>query len=145
MTAVDNEPAMLAALRLSEPVLADITTVRLGRRFDAVLLTSHLVNHPDPATVRALLRTVRIHLRGNRFAVIERYPRGWVATCTERTTERDGVRFHLCDIDRRRRRWRAQRDDGLRVRRQAARTAVPGARVDESLLAGLRARVILLD
>lgn len=144
VTAVDNEPAMLAHLRLSEPILADIATMRLGRRFDAVLLTSHLVNHPDPATVRALLRTVRVHLRAGGFAVIERYPPGWVATCTERSVERDGVRFHLRDIER--------TDDGVLSAKMiyefdGKRLEQPfrAREFDESLIAAWRARIMLID
>lgn len=43
----------------------------------------------------AMLETARNHLRPNGFAVIERYPPGWVATCAEQIIERDGVRFTL--------------------------------------------------
>jgi SAM-dependent methyltransferase len=100
VVALDNEPEMLTHLRLSRPVLADLTTVRLGESFDAVLLMSHLVNNPDRQTVRAMLQTVRNHLRPNGFAVIERYRPGWVATCAEGTSERDGIRFTLQDLSR---------------------------------------------
>ncbi len=45
---IDDSPEMLAAMDPSvEAVLADARTVRLGRRFDAVLLASHLLNDPD--------------------------------------------------------------------------------------------------
>lgn len=100
VVAVDNEPAMLAHLRLSRPVLADVAAVRLDETFDAVLVMSHLVNRSDHTTVKAILSTARKHLRPNGFAVIERYPPGWVATCEEQTTERDGVRFTLRDLSR---------------------------------------------
>jgi SAM-dependent methyltransferase len=101
VVAVDNEPEMLSHLTLSRPVRAEITSLRLEREaFDAVLLMSHLVNNPDTATVKAMLETAQYHLRPNGFCVIERYPPGWVATCAERTTERDGVRFTLRDLSR---------------------------------------------
>ena len=101
VVAVDNEPEMLRHLRLSRPVKAEITQLSLeGQLFDAVLLMSHLVNLPDTSTVRAMLETVRKHLHPNGFVVIERYPPGWVASCTERTTEHDGVRFTLQDLSR---------------------------------------------
>lgn len=101
VVAVDNEPEMLSHLRLSRPVRADIASLSLvGEEFDAVLLMSHLVNHPDTSMVAAMLETVRKHLRPNGFAVIERYPPGWVASCSERTTERDGVRYTLRDLSR---------------------------------------------
>jgi SAM-dependent methyltransferase len=100
VVAVDNSPEMLAQLRLSRPVLSDIATARLDEDFDAVLLMSYLVNHPDTATVAAMLRTVQNHLRPNGFAVIERYRPGWVATCTANTTERDGIRYTLQSLSR---------------------------------------------
>jgi len=91
---------MLTHLRLSRPVLADLTTLRLNESFDAVLVMSHLVNHPDRTIVKAILSTARNHLRPNGFAVIERYPPGWVATCAEKTTEHDGIRFTLQQLSR---------------------------------------------
>src|SRR5690606_40459118 len=58
-TAVDNEPAMLAALRRATGVLADVTRLDLGRRFGAVLLMSHFVDAADAGFVDTVLRVVR--------------------------------------------------------------------------------------
>ncbi|HEX6500635.1 MAG TPA: class I SAM-dependent methyltransferase [Micromonosporaceae bacterium] len=101
VTGVDNEPDMLAELRLARPVPADLATVDLGERFHAVLLMSHLVNTADPTFVAAALRTVRRHVRDDGFAVVERHAPGWVATCAPSVVEVDGVRYTLTDLDRR--------------------------------------------
>lgn len=100
VTGVDNEPEMIAALRLATGVTADITTVALGSQFDAVLLMSHFVDTADTELVDAVLRTVRRHLRDDGVAVVERHPPGWVATAAESTREADGIRFTLTDLER---------------------------------------------
>lgn len=100
VTGIDNEPAMLASLRLTTGICADVTTLDLGERFDAVLLMSHFVNVADRAFVDAALATVRRHLASDGFAVVERYPPGWVDTCTESVRHRDGVRYTLHHLAR---------------------------------------------
>jgi SAM-dependent methyltransferase len=100
VTGVDNEPEMVAALRLATGVTADITTLELGTRFDAVLLMSHFVDTADLALVGAVLRAARRHLRDDGVTVVERHTPGWVDSTTESTREADGVRFTLADIER---------------------------------------------
>jgi SAM-dependent methyltransferase len=78
--AVDDSPEMLARVRGAETVLSRIEDLRLGRRFDAVLLASHLINRPDP---RALLTAVRRHLSGQGRAVIEWHPPAWFDTVAD--------------------------------------------------------------
>ena len=46
VVAVDESAEMLARIRGAETVLARIQELRLGRRFDVVLLASFLVNTP---------------------------------------------------------------------------------------------------
>lgn len=76
VTGVDNGPGMIAALPPAvEGVVADIATVRLGRRFDAVLLASHLIN--DPASGGSFVHTVAAHLRAGGIVIGETYPPGW--------------------------------------------------------------------
>jgi SAM-dependent methyltransferase len=77
VVAVDNSPDMLAAIRWAEPVLANIETYRDRRRFDAVVLASHLINTPDEALRQALLETVAYHLRDDSTAFIEWHPPEW--------------------------------------------------------------------
>src|SRR5690606_38007530 len=98
--AVDNEPAMLAALRRATGVLADVTRLDLGRRFGAVLLMSHFVDAADAGFVDTVLRVVRCHLAGDGVAVVERHPPGWAATCAENDRTVGGVRILLRDLVR---------------------------------------------
>ena len=67
VTGVDNGLAMIAALPPDvEGIVGDARTIRLGRRFGAVLLASHLVNHP---------RTAPRSLRPRPPTSTQRYPR----------------------------------------------------------------------
>lgn len=100
VTGIDNEPAMLASLRLATGICADAATLDLGERFEAVLLMSHFVNAADTGFVEAVLATVQRHLAGDGFAVVERYPPGWVPTCTGYTRTGEGVRYTLHDLVR---------------------------------------------
>src|SRR5262245_42768639 len=98
VTGVDNEPRMLAELRLATGLCAEITTLDLGERFDAVLLMSHFVDSADESFVEAVLRAARRHANGP--VIVERHPPGWALTATESVTETGGVRYTLCDLVR---------------------------------------------
>ena len=77
VTAVDDSPAMLAAVPIgANAVLADARRLDLpGRRFDVVLLGSHLVNSPGDDGL-AFLRVARAHLAAGGIVVAEVYPPG---------------------------------------------------------------------
>jgi SAM-dependent methyltransferase len=76
VTGVDDGPAMIDALPLGvEGVVGDARTIRLGRRFDAVLLASHLVDDPDSGP--AFLATAAAHLEPGGLLVAETYQPGW--------------------------------------------------------------------
>lgn len=77
LTAVDESSQMLAHVTGAEVVCADARTLRLHRRFDAVLLASHLVNHPDRARRFALLRTCARHLEPGGRLLVERFAPNW--------------------------------------------------------------------
>ncbi len=47
VVAVDDSPEMLSHIDYAETVLADLFSLDLGRRFDAVVAASHLINAPD--------------------------------------------------------------------------------------------------
>jgi SAM-dependent methyltransferase len=98
VTGVDNEPRMLAELRLATGVHAEITKLDLGERFDAVLLMSHFVDSADATFVDAVLRTARRHTGD--AVIVERHPPGWAYSCTESVSEAGGVRYALCDLVR---------------------------------------------
>jgi SAM-dependent methyltransferase len=76
VTGIDDGAGMIAALPPGvEGVVADARTVRLGRRFDAVLLASHLVN--DPEGGEAFAATAAAHLAPGGLVIGETYPPGW--------------------------------------------------------------------
>ncbi len=76
VTGVDDGPGMIAALPPTiEGVLGDARTIRLGRRFGAVLLASHLVNDPDGGA--AFAATAAAHVAPDGVVVGETYPPGW--------------------------------------------------------------------
>lgn len=89
VTAVDNEPAMLAEIAggpAIQPIEGDVASLDLDRRFAAVVLASHFVNTPSPDG-EAFLRTVARHLAPDGLAFIEAYPPGldWAAGIGRRT------------------------------------------------------------
>jgi SAM-dependent methyltransferase len=76
VTGVDDGAAMVAALPAEvEGIVADARTVRLGRRFGAVLLASHLVNDPDGG--RGFVDTAAAHLGSDGVVVGQTYPPDW--------------------------------------------------------------------
>jgi SAM-dependent methyltransferase len=95
VTGVDNEPQMLAALRRTTGVYADLTTTDLQATFDAVLLMSHIINSADQDFVAASLGTARRHLATSGFVLVERHAPGWATGEGTTTRELDGVRMTL--------------------------------------------------
>jgi SAM-dependent methyltransferase len=81
VTAVDESAEMLAHVRDAETVQASIEELELGRRFDAVLLASNLVN-AEPEQRRAFLNACRRHAD---LAVVEGLPLGWAPDDGETT------------------------------------------------------------
>ena len=81
VTAVDESAEMLAHVREAELIQAQIEGLELGRRFDAVLLASNLVNS-EPPRRRAFLETCRRHAG---LAIIQGLPLGWSPENEERT------------------------------------------------------------
>lgn len=99
VTAVDDSPEMLAHVHGATNVLARIEEIRLGRRFDAVLLASHLINNPNCGP---LLRTVRAHLSETGRAIVQWHPPEWFDSAAEGATGMLGeVSVRLSDISRR--------------------------------------------
>ncbi|GIH66723.1 methyltransferase [Microbispora siamensis] len=87
IVAVDESPDMLARIRGAETVCAPIQDLNLGRRFDAVVMISFLIDIPDDDLMRAFLRTCRSHVRDDGCLILERHKPGWHETVrpTERT------------------------------------------------------------
>jgi SAM-dependent methyltransferase len=100
VVAVDESPEMLADVHGAETVLADIRTLDLGRRFEGVVLASHLVNVADDATRAAFLATCARHVAADGEMLIQRLPPDWVPR-EGVTREREGLRISLHDVRRR--------------------------------------------
>ena len=76
VTGVDDGAGMIEALPDGvEGVVGDARSIRLGRRFGAVLLASHLVNAPDDGP--AFVATAEAHLMTGGIVVAETYPPDW--------------------------------------------------------------------
>jgi SAM-dependent methyltransferase len=100
VVAVDESPEMLARVRGAETVEARIQELDLGRRFDAVLLASFLVNTPDGDLRRRFLAACRVHVGEGGCVLVQRHPPAWFDEATEGERTSGGVRFRLRDLRR---------------------------------------------
>lgn len=90
VTGVDNHAEMVAALPAAVTgIHADIEGLELGQRFDAVVLASHLVNHPTLAA--AFLQACRRHVADDGIVVIERFEPGLLDNLDLRESTYDGI------------------------------------------------------
>jgi SAM-dependent methyltransferase len=80
VVAVDESPEMLERIRDAETVLARIEDLDLGRRFDAVLFASYLLNVPDQEWRRTLLAACRRHVSDNGCVLVQRHEPEWFDT-----------------------------------------------------------------
>lgn len=99
VVAVDESPEMLAYVRDAETVCARIEILSLGRRFDAVLLASHLIN-ADTVTRTAFLAACRRHVADDGCVIVEQHPPGWFAAAKDAESTRDGITFRMRDMSR---------------------------------------------
>jgi SAM-dependent methyltransferase len=88
LTLTDVAPAMLAVSRALNPecehLEGDMRSLRLGRRFDVVLIHDAIVYATDPAAVLAALRTAAVHCRtGGTVAVLPDHVRETFAEQTD--------------------------------------------------------------
>jgi SAM-dependent methyltransferase len=100
VVAVDESPEMLAHVRDADTVCARIEELALGRRFDAVLLASHLINTDDIATRTALLAACRCHVADDGAVIIQQHAPGWFAAAANAESVRDGIIFRMRDVSR---------------------------------------------
>jgi SAM-dependent methyltransferase len=87
-TLTDLSPGMLAVSRAVNPecehIAGDMHTLRLGRRFDVVLIHDAIQYATTPALVRSALRTAAIHCReGGTVAVLPDFTREVFAPDTD--------------------------------------------------------------
>ena len=92
-------PTELASARV-ETVQARIQDLDLGRRFDAVLLASFLVNTPDDDLRRRFLAACGDHVAEGGCLLVQRHPPGWFDEATEGERTSGGVTFRLRDLRR---------------------------------------------
>jgi SAM-dependent methyltransferase len=148
-TGVDQSAAMLAHVHRATPVLADIEDLDLGRRFDGVVLASHLVNTADPARRRAFLTTCARHVDPGGVVLVERHDPTWAAQVGDGPLgERDGVRFALEGVTRNGDRLSATSVyviDGRELRHRWTAQILDDAALDRELAAVGLARVCFLD
>ena len=100
VAAVDESAEMLARIRGAETVRAAIQGLALGRRFDAVLLASFLVNVPDAGLRRRFLQACRDHVRDGGCVLVERHPPAWFEEAAEGQRTSGGITFRLRDLRR---------------------------------------------
>lgn len=108
VVAVDQSPAMLdhvADIEGAEPVLSDIETLVLGRRFPAVVLPSYLINTPDNAQRLAFLNACLGHVEPDGVVLIQRYQPEWAAEAVEEASEQEGFGFRFRKIAGDAERW----------------------------------------
>ena len=77
VVAVDESSDMLACINNSETIESRIEDLALDRRFDVVLLMSHLIEKPDIEQSRAFLRTCRAHVKDHGQVLIQRDSPDW--------------------------------------------------------------------
>jgi SAM-dependent methyltransferase len=102
VVAVDESPEMLARIRgaAAETVQARIQDLDLGRRLDAVLLASFLVNTADDDLRRRFLAACGDHVAEGGCVLVQRHPPGWFDDATEGERTSGGVTFRLRDLRR---------------------------------------------
>lgn len=100
VVAVDDSSEMLAHVTGAQIIVASIEGLDLGRRFNAVLLCSHLINTADVHQREAFVATCARHVRTGGCVVIERHEPAWFDTVTESSAEHDGIRYRLRDVSR---------------------------------------------
>jgi hypothetical protein len=92
---------MLALVSGAKKVQARIEGLDLGRRFDAVLLASHLINVPDDQVRRALLDACARHVTADGRVIIQQHQPDWFDTAGPAEQIRpDGMTFRLRDVSR---------------------------------------------
>ena len=100
VVAVDESPEMLAHIRGAETVRAPIQGLDLGRRFDAVLLASHMVNTDDDRLRRQFLEACRRHLNDGGCVLLQRHQPAWFEEAAEGERTSGEVTFRLRDLRR---------------------------------------------
>jgi SAM-dependent methyltransferase len=101
-TGVDESAAMLALLPPGvEGIKGRIETLDIGRRWPAVLLPSHLINHPEESVRRSFVEAARRHIEPAGVFYIKRHSTQWLSTVQDgRIGESNGVGYFAEDVSR---------------------------------------------
>ena len=98
---VDQSAEMLEHAVGFETVQAPIAELNLGRRFDAVLLASNLVNTPDDAERGAILATAARHVASDGVVIAQWEPPEWFDRVSDGVGGTIGaLRTELVDVQR---------------------------------------------
>jgi SAM-dependent methyltransferase len=100
VVAVDESPDMLARVTGAPTVCSSIQDLSLGRRFDAVLLSSNLINVPDDDVRAALLATCGAHVSDTGRVIVQQHPPAWFETAGDRERTLNGIIVRMRDVTR---------------------------------------------
>ena len=91
VTGVDESVEMLAAMpKEVHAVASTIAAFNLQEKFDAVLLASHLINHPDLRTRDTFVACARRHLNDGGKFLLKRHDPTWLAAAKVGSVSRSG-------------------------------------------------------
>ena len=101
-TGVDESSEMLAHLPLGvEGIKASIEKLDLDRRWPAVLLPSHLINHPEELIRRRFVEAAMRHITQTGVFYVKRHSTTWLSTVQEGLIgESNGVVYHAEHVSR---------------------------------------------
>ena len=102
VTGVDESEAMLAHLPDGvEGIRSSIEGLDLGRTWSAVLLPSHLINHPDVDVRSEFVAAAKRHLASGGTFFAKRHDPSWLRTVQDgRIGESNGVTYHAENVVR---------------------------------------------
>ena len=84
-----------------EGIQASIESLQLGRRWPAVLLPSHLINHPDEAARKQFAQAAMRHLAARGTFYVKRHSPRWLSTVKAGPLgNRNGVALHADSVSR---------------------------------------------
>jgi hypothetical protein len=102
VTGVDESAEMLAHLPTGvEGIQASIETLNLGRTWPAVLLPSHLINHPDPSTREQFVAAAKRHISSSGTFFVKRHSPEWLSSvAVGKIGESGPVTFYADRVER---------------------------------------------
>lgn len=101
-TGVDESAEMLAQLPPGvEGIECHIEILNIGRRWPAVLLPSHLINHPEESVRKSFVEAAKRHIEPTGVFYIKRHSTQWLSTVQDgRIGESNGVVYSAENVYR---------------------------------------------